>query len=150
MVVNVSFTNTFSEAVTEENKWVYMKTFEEGTVVDVRDKDWDFACDSGPQKNAIHGNFQVRQGLYQPVLSRTHWKDGTTELTFSTGAGYGMCTFTDGTTTWNLFAYNVTTVSFQFWTDYNGGNLPGIHSDGFWISLEVPISLLIRRLDSYS
>ena len=131
MVDNVSFTNTFSEEVTEENKWVYMKTFEEGTATDVRDKDWGFAWDSGPQKkNAMHGNVQVRQGLYQPVLSRTRWKDGTTELTFSTGAGYGMFTLTDGTTTWNLFAYNVTPVSFQFWTDYNGGNLPGTYADG--------------------
>ena len=40
---NVSFTNTFSEEVTEENKWAYLKTFKPGTAVDIRDRLFAFS-----------------------------------------------------------------------------------------------------------
>ena len=67
-----------------------------------------------------------------PTLSRTHWKDGNTVLKFSDGSGYGKFTLSDNTSTWNLYAYDVTPVSFQFHTDYNAGGNPmsGTYANG--------------------
>ena len=103
-VDNVSFTNAFSEEVTEENKWAYLKTFKPGSAVDIRDRLFSYSWQAGPRKNTMHGKVQIKQNLFMPILSRTHWKDGTTVLKFSDGSGYGKFTLSDNTTPWNLFA----------------------------------------------
>ena len=55
-VDNVSFTNTFSEEVTENNNFVYAQTFEGTQVPNPADQDFMFGYQGEPQK----GSFALR------------------------------------------------------------------------------------------
>ena len=100
MIDNVSFTNTFSEEVTEENKWAFLKTFTPGTALGIRDQSFGFGWDGDPKKNRLHGSVGVKETLYTPSLSRTYWNDGATGITFNDGVASGKFTFVE-----NISAY---------------------------------------------
>ena len=57
-VDNVSFTNTFSEEVTEDNQFLYLKTFESTQVPDFNDQVFTFGTDGPPAKDLLHSRSQ--------------------------------------------------------------------------------------------
>ena len=86
-VDNVSFTNTFSEEVTENNQFVYVQTFESSQVPDLADQAFAFGYQGEPQKELLHcPELLVTQPLLKANLPITTWTDGTSTYTFSFGS----------------------------------------------------------------
>ena len=77
---NVSFTNTFSEEVAEENQFVYLQTFESDSVVDLSDENFVFSYAGDPKKDLLHSDQVVAlQPILRSNLTSTPWTDGTTQ-----------------------------------------------------------------------
>ena len=85
-VDNVSFTNTFSEEVTENINFVYTQTFESSQVPNLADQDFMFGYQGEPQKDLLHcTDLIATQPLLKANLPITAWTDGTTTYKFSFG-----------------------------------------------------------------
>ena len=68
-VDNVSFTNTFSEEVTEDNQFVHVQTFESTQVKDLANRDFLFAYHGQPKQDLLHST-QVR--VTQPIFKANY------------------------------------------------------------------------------
>ena len=82
-VDNVSFTNTFSEEMTENNQFLYLQTFESTQVKDFTDQQFVFVADT-PKKDLLHSiEVVAMQKIFEAHLAITHWTDGTNSYVFA-------------------------------------------------------------------
>ena len=131
-VDNVSFTNTFSEEVTEDNRVLYLQAFESSSVSDPGDKDFTFAYNGIPAKDLLHSNEVVlQQPFLQANLPSTTWSDGTTTYKF-TAASRDEFVLDKSDTPCKIFCYNVTKDRFFFHFDWlgNGTTTSGVFNSG--------------------
>ena len=81
-VDNVSFTNTFSEEVTQDNQFLYLQSFESTQVEDFTDQPFVFIGDV-PKKDLLHSvEVVAMQPIFKANLAMTHWTDGTNTYIF--------------------------------------------------------------------
>ena len=81
-VDNVSFTNTFSEEVPQDNQFLYLQTFESTQVQDFTDQPFVFLGDV-PKKDLLHSlEVVAMQRIFETNLAITHWTDGTNSYVF--------------------------------------------------------------------
>ena len=84
-VDNVSFTNTFSEEVTQDNQFLYLQSFESTQVPDFTDQPFVFVGDV-PKKDLLHS---VEVVAMQPIFK------ANTGRTTRTRTFFAMLTVTD-------------------------------------------------------
>ncbi len=70
-VDNIAMANNVCEEVSEADKWVYLKTFEQIDVPDVRDLSLDFQWDGGPARNLLRTSAVCKQPSLHATLETT-------------------------------------------------------------------------------
>ncbi len=82
-VDNIAMTNNVCDEVTDDDKWVYLKPFDQVDVPDVRESTLGFAWNGGPARNLLQTTATCKQQPYWATMARTAWTHGATNVTFT-------------------------------------------------------------------
>ena len=124
----MSFTNTFSEEVSEENQYAYLQTFESDSVVDLSDENFVFSYAGDPKKDLLHSDQVVAlQPILRSNLTSTPWSDGTTNyiahvMQTPFGDAPDQFELDIGGVRRKLFIYDVTQDRFYFHLSHGHGS----------------------------
>ena len=117
-VDNISFTNTFSNVIGDNNDQVFLKTATNTAKVTPADRTYNWTYTGFPTDRLLSGSYDMKIKGYTVDLTATTWNLGNWgAITFTPVAGVpGEYTFVAGAnnTTYTLFVYDVTQTSVSY------------------------------------
>ena len=128
-VDNISFTNTFSNVIGDNNDEVFLKTETNTAMVTPADRTYNWTYAGVPTDRLLSGEYDMKLTAYQVDLTASNWNHSTEgAITFTPVAGVaGEYTFVVNNVTYNLWCYDITQTSFAI-----NSNYPTAGTTGSW------------------
>ena len=113
-VDNISFTNTFSNVIGDNNDQVFLKTETNTAKVTPADRTYNWTYAGVPTDRLLSGEYDMKIKGFTVDLTASNWNHGVYgAVTFTpVGAVPGEYTFVVNNSTYNAFVYDVTQTSF--------------------------------------
>ena len=131
-VDNISFTNTFSNVIGDNNDQIFLKTATNTAKVTPADRTYNWSYTGFPTDRLLSGTYDLKVKGFTVDLTATTFNHGTFGLvTFTPVAAVpGEYTFVISNVTYGLFIYDVTQTSFAINSNYPSAGKTGHFSDG--------------------
>ena len=133
-VDNISFTNTFSNNLNDDNDQVFLQTATNTAKVTPADRTYNWSYTGFPTDRLLSGTYDLKVKGFTVDLTATTFNHGTFGLvTFTPVAAVpGEYTFVISNVTYGLFIYDVTQTSFAINSNYPSAGKRGIGAMEPW------------------